>query len=178
MKQSHKRNQAQKTTQIIQTMEKPDTSGNKIAKIVQADNPATIMVQWGNNPPQTARYLDTVDVKKIIGKESIGREVVISLIDNDPTQPMIMGVVANPIEEMVNMEITPENTETSQSKSPAEIVRDDENITITAKNQITLKCGQGSITIQKDGKIVVKGTNLISRSSGLNRIKGGSVGIN
>ncbi len=65
-----------------------------------------------------------------------------------------------------------------EKNEPVNTVVDGKKITLEAENKIVLKCGKGSITIQKDGKIVVKGTNLLSRSSGINRIKGGSVGIN
>ena len=51
-------------------------------------------------------------------------------------------------------------------------------ISIEADDEIQLKCGKGTIIINKQGKIVVRGTNLISRSSGLNKIKGAAVSIN
>ena len=46
------------------------------------------------------------------------------------------------------------------------------------EKEIVLECGEGSITIRKDGKIVIKGTHLLSRAAGVNRIKGGQVNIN
>jgi hypothetical protein len=49
---------------------------------------------------------------------------------------------------------------------------------LEAQEEIVLKCGEGSITLRKDGKIIIKGTHLLSRASGPNRIKGGSVQIN
>ena len=54
---------------------------------------------------------------------------------------------------------------------PAELV-------IEAKHSITLRVGEGSITIREDGKIVIKGTDLVSHAKRLNRIKGGAVQIN
>jgi hypothetical protein len=41
-----------------------------------------------------------------------------------------------------------------------------------------LKCGNASITLTKAGKILVEGTYVSNRSSGVMRIKGGSVQIN
>jgi hypothetical protein len=51
-------------------------------------------------------------------------------------------------------------------------------VAIEAEDEIQLKCGKGTICINKHGKIVVRGTNVLSRSSGTNRIKGASVSIN
>ena len=50
-------------------------------------------------------------------------------------------------------------------------------LVIEARNGLTLKCGSGSITIREDGKILIKGKDLVSHATRMNRIKGGSVQI-
>ena len=49
---------------------------------------------------------------------------------------------------------------------------------LTAERDIVLQCGQASITLRRDGKIEVKGTNVLSASRGPNRIKGASIALN
>lgn len=51
-------------------------------------------------------------------------------------------------------------------------------LVIEAKKNLILKCGEGSITIREDGKILIKGKDLVSHAQRMNRIKGGSVSIN
>lgn len=51
-------------------------------------------------------------------------------------------------------------------------------LVLEAKQSLTLRVGDGSITIREDGKILVKGTDLVSHAKRMNRIKGGSVSIN
>jgi hypothetical protein len=58
---------------------------------------------------------------------------------------------------------------------PAEVP---ESVVIEARTDLTLRCGRGSITMREDGKILIKGTDLVSHAEHLNRIKGGSVAIN
>lgn len=53
-----------------------------------------------------------------------------------------------------------------------------DELVLEAKSCITLKCGDGSITIRDDGKILIKGKDLVSHAKRANRIKGGSVTIN
>lgn len=53
-----------------------------------------------------------------------------------------------------------------------------EELVIEAKKNLTFKCGEGSITLRKDGKILIKGKDLVSRAKRMNRIKGGAVAIN
>jgi hypothetical protein len=47
-----------------------------------------------------------------------------------------------------------------------------------ALDKLVLECGEGSITINKKGHIIIKGTKVVSRSKGVNSIKGASVRIN
>lgn len=51
-------------------------------------------------------------------------------------------------------------------------------LVLEAKQALTLRVGDGSITIREDGKILIKGTDLVSHARRMNRIKGGAVSIN
>jgi hypothetical protein len=53
-----------------------------------------------------------------------------------------------------------------------------DEIVIEAKQQLTLKCGEGSITLRGDGKVLIKGKDLVSHAQRMNRVKGGAVAIN
>ena len=50
--------------------------------------------------------------------------------------------------------------------------------TVEADRQIELRCGKASLTLRRDGKVVVRGTHVVSASSGPNKIKGASVALN
>lgn len=51
------------------------------------------------------------------------------------------------------------------------------DISLEASGSVTLKCGQGSVTLRND-KVLVKGKEVVTRAKGANQIKGGSVSIN
>jgi hypothetical protein len=53
-----------------------------------------------------------------------------------------------------------------------------DELVLQANQQITIRCGDGCITIRHDGKILIKGMDLVSKAARTNRIKGGSVEIN
>jgi hypothetical protein len=55
---------------------------------------------------------------------------------------------------------------------------DDQRLELTAEREIVLRCGKASITLTRAGKILLRGTYLFSRSTGVNKIKGGSVQLN
>lgn len=53
-----------------------------------------------------------------------------------------------------------------------------DEIVLEATKGLTLKVGEGSITLREDGKILIRGRDLVSHARRLNRIRGGSVAIN
>ena len=59
-----------------------------------------------------------------------------------------------------------------------EVDADGERLMVSAKEQLVLRCGKASITLTKEGKVLIQGAYVSSRSSGVNRIKGGSVQLN
>jgi hypothetical protein len=84
--------------------------------------------------------------------------------DGDPRRPIILGFVQSHASQP-----TPQSTEVSV---------DGEQVTLTAEKEVVLRCGHASITLTRAGKILIRGKYVLSRSSGVNRIKGGSVQIN
>jgi hypothetical protein len=67
---------------------------------------------------------------------------------------------------------------TSDAPPHVEVDADGERLTLAVKDQLVLRCGQASITLTAAGKVLIHGTYVSSRSTGVNRIKGGSVQIN
>ncbi len=97
----------------------------------------------------------------------IGRQVVIMFEAKDLTKPIIMGVLREG-----------EGWPLEQRPDQVEVDVDGERMVVSAKDQLVLKCGKASITLTKAGKVIIKGKYVLSRSSGVNRIKGGSVQLN
>jgi hypothetical protein len=97
----------------------------------------------------------------------VGRSVVLMFEDGDPRRPIIMGCLAQ--QEGAAMEAR---------AGQVEVDTDGERLLVTAKEQLVLRCGKATITLTKTGKVLIQGTYVSSRSSGVNRIKGGSVQLN
>jgi len=55
---------------------------------------------------------------------------------------------------------------------------DGKRVRIDGKDEIVLRCGKSSITMRRNGRIVIRGVQVESRAAGRNRIKGGAVLIN
>ena len=55
---------------------------------------------------------------------------------------------------------------------------DGERVVVEGQEEVSLRCGAASITLRRDGRVVVRGAYVETHASGTNRIKGGSVRIN
>lgn len=53
-----------------------------------------------------------------------------------------------------------------------------EHVTIEAGESLTLKCGEASVELRKDGKAMVKGDDVLLRAKGTQRIRAANVAIN
>jgi len=88
----------------------------------------------------------------------VSQDVVLVFEQGDPARPIIMGVLLS----------VPKR----EASGPME------NLVLTASRAITLRCGQSTLTLTRAGKILLRGAYILSRSSGVNRVKGGAVQIN
>ncbi len=105
--------------------------------------------------------------------DSIGQSVVLVFENGDANLPIIMGVIAGqsllPVLLEKSSPIVGEDT-------TAKV--DGERVILEGKKEIVLKCGKASITLTRAGKVLIQGAYVSSRSSGVQRIRGGSVHIN
>ena len=111
-----------------------------------------------------------------IGPEQVDRQVVLAFESGNLDKPIILGVILPP-----ETQKSRERRIEAKPKDIKPIVQatlDGEELVLTAKREIVLRCGKASITLTRAGKIIIRGTYLLSRSSGVNQVKGGSVQIN
>ena len=94
-----------------------------------------------------------------LGAADIGAQVALMFENGDPGRPLVIG-------RLLGAPATPQ------------VQLDDERLELRAEREIVLRCGKASITLTRAGKVIIQGAYLSSRSSGVNRIKGGSVQIN
>jgi hypothetical protein len=85
---------------------------------------------------------------------SVGRLAAVTMMDG---QPLILGLIQPP---------------------PSEVEVDGEKLVLEARREVTLRCGKASITMTADGRVTIRGTQVLSRSDGPNRVQGASVQLN
>lgn len=97
----------------------------------------------------------------------IGSKVVLMFEGGDAGKPIVMGVLREG-----------EGWPLAEQPDQVEVDADGQRLIVSAKEQLVLRCGEASITLTKAGKVLIKGNYVLTRSTGMNRIKGGAVQIN
>ena len=134
-----------------------------------------------------------------ISHQHLGRQVALLFARGDLRSPIIIGLIHSPLFDLLenyamlqpvagvapdddlgdidpfmgNQIVKPEAENLTQA-----VRIDGKRVVIEGKEEIVLSCGESSITLTKAGKILIRGKYLLSRSSGVNRILGGSVQVN
>ena len=136
-------------------------TGVVIGLLVGYKDDQTPLVAFPGNPDENAiPARSTV----MLDDEQIGKEVALLFEGGDPRRPILIGPIQHPVKTREDAAV---------DASTAEI--DGERIVLAAKQEIVLKCGKASITLTKAGKVLIRGAYVLNRSSGVNRIKGGSI---
>lgn len=95
---------------------------------------------------------------------AVGRHVVLLFEDGDPDKPILTAFVQEESEQRVG--------------APDYLKVDGEVIAIEAARELELRCGEASIRLTQDGRVIVKGIQITSEAKGLQRIRGAAVRIN
>jgi Domain of unknown function (DUF6484) len=93
----------------------------------------------------------------------VGRDVLLVFDADRPNSPVVVGCLRDA---------------GSASPTGLTIESDGETIVVSAEKTLKLVCGQASIRLSPAGKVEIRGTYILSRSIGPNKIKGGSVQLN
>ena len=153
-----------------------------IGTLVSIDEQGKPFVEFSGNPSDHS--LKAITTLKLT-QTNIGRQVALLFASGDLQNPVIMGMVRSPLQEMLEnfsqLQVEDEVAIESEQKNDLKINNvqvDGNKIVFDAKEEITLRCGESSIVLTWDGKILIRGKNLLTRSTGVNRILGGSVQLN
>ena len=151
-----------------------EIGGFCVGHIVHISKKGRALVDYAGNPVGPVEARSVIDGASDHDNHSQKNIPVLLVFENgDPMLPIIVGIVR----ETFYLPISLEETDLSV-KPPREAILDGRKVSLDAKEKIVLRCGKSSVTLRKDGKIIVKGTQIVSQASGTNKIKGASIRIN
>jgi hypothetical protein len=160
--------------------------GARMGWLVGANDAGLPLIDFEGNKagPLVARR--TVPLQpELLQSAAASRPSVVLMFENgDPRLPLIVGLEqvrsTTPMLDAMLSEPAPEPaSEAAQPEAPpVEAHVDGKRVTIEGADEVVLKCGEASITLRRNGKLIIKGTYVETHSTGVNRIKGGTVQVN
>ena len=144
-----------------------------VGQLTAIDGQGVAWVDFPGNAlgPLAARWVGAVDAQQV----SAGMAVALAFDQGDRSAPLILGSVRDRLPQ------TPPAAApvpTPASKPARQLDVDGEVVHVHAERTLSLSCGRASIVLREDGKIIIKGGEIVSRASGTHKIKGGLVNIN
>lgn len=162
-----------------------------LGRVVSLGTAGAVNVEFaGSGGVVAARMALPADSGQLLAAVKAGQPVVLVFENGDLALPIITGFIQPPPNETVS-ESHASRAETSDTGVAAEALAtelsaprvievdvDGKRVRIVAQDEIVLECGSASITLRRNGRIVIRGTYVETYSEGTNRIKGGQVRIN
>lgn len=148
-------------------------AGARIGRVLGRGEAGTIRVEFAGGPgPLSARTTIALRDDEVARAAREGRGAVLLFEEGDPARPIVVGLVQSP---------TPQLDAVLEAKLPGapRVARvDGERVDIEGREEVVLRCGKASLTLRRDGLVLVRGVNIRTVASGVQKIRGGKIEIN
>jgi hypothetical protein len=151
----------------------------KVGCLAPGSKPGALVVDFKGNAagPLAARSI-AVPSEAAIREGVLSRQQVVLLFENgDPRLPIIIGLLP-PEPGAVLLGTLLQAPAAPAPAQPTEARVDGKRVVLEGSEEVVLRCGDASVTLHRDGKLVLRGAYIETTAKGLNRIRGGSVKIN
>ncbi|HET6339780.1 MAG TPA: DUF6484 domain-containing protein [Polyangiales bacterium] len=133
----------------------------------------------GAAPAAARTTVPNLSAKEMAAVASSRQEALIVYENEGSERPIVVGLLAPPPAAKPGPTAKVDKAvEPALRSADVDALVDGRRVAFDAREEIVLRCGQASITLRRNGRIVVRGTYVETRARGVNRIKGGSVQIN
>jgi hypothetical protein len=145
-----------------------------------ADAEGRLRVDFEGNRdgPLPARRTISLTPEQLRAAVELRQRAVLLFENGDPRLPLVVGMEQVQSPTPLTDAVLEASLPAPVAQQPVEAHVDGKRVVIEGKDEIVLQCGQASITLRRNGKVIIKGTYVESHASGTQRIKGGSVQIN
>ncbi|RKG99957.1 hypothetical protein D7V97_30920 [Corallococcus sp. CA053C] len=136
----------------------------RVGRIIGTDEQGRPLVDFEGNArgPRVARKVVPLDSGTLRSSIESGRPVELRFEEGDARLPIIIALSPSRAEPPA-----PVTASVDEGSAPLRIIE--------GQDELVLQCGKASITLRRNGKVIIKGTYVETHSEGVNRIKGGSV---
>jgi hypothetical protein len=141
-------------------------------------SPERPCVDYPGNPlgPLGARTTLVLSGDALVQAVTAGQGALLVFENGNPALPILIGLMQTPQATAFGELLA--TARMPGPPTPREARFDGERVVLEADREIVLKCGEASLTLRRDGRVLIRGAYVETHSKGVNRIKGGAVKIN
>lgn len=122
--------------------------------------------------------LEAISVIDLQGIAQLPAKVLVVFEQGELEKPIVTGVIQTSLEASQQPAGSQPTAEDQSLRSKRKLTVGGKTLYIGAEQDIVLECGKSSIRMTRQGKIILKGTDIVSRALRNNKIKGSSINLN
>ncbi|RKH11648.1 hypothetical protein D7V97_10700 [Corallococcus sp. CA053C] len=165
--------------------------GPRVGRLVGVSLEGLPLVQFEGCPgPVLARNFVALDMTQLRVAAGEQRQAVLLFEEGDPARPLLVALeqgsgTPSLLEQLLEDAARPGSSETPAPAEPAPATETrarnsvpEDRVVLGAQRELVLQVGEASITLRRDGTILLRGVRVESRASGLQLIRGGKIELN
>jgi hypothetical protein len=148
------------------------STGATVGSVVGFEHGEVRVTFAGATHPVVARLLAGLDDVALERAAAERAEAVLLFEDGDSTRPLLVGLLRSsaPFLDALLAGPLPEAGRVARI--------DGKRVAIEAKEEVVLQCGKASLTLRRDGRVLLRGVNVITQADRVHKIRGGKVQVN
>ena len=122
--------------------------------------------------PLLARVSAALDGMALQEAATTGQDALLLFEGGDARKPVLLSLLHSRTP-MVDLLL-----QSADKRLPEHVRVDGQRVSIEGKEEVVLRCGKASLTLRKDGKVLLRGVNVVSQADQVHKVRGGKVQIN
>ena len=135
-----------------------------VGNVARVDGQGAVYVEFrGSLGRPTRALIASTAFSELASRASVlGQRVLLNFDGGDPRAPVVVAVVCDTLE----------------SAMPVERLLRAPRVKVVAEEHLELSCGKSSMRLDREGRLVLRAEDVVSRGVRSNKVKGGAVSIN
>jgi hypothetical protein len=160
-----------KKADVVRLEPRERIDGPRVGRVVSF-HAGEAKVEVEGSRPVVARLSASLDDAALERAAREKQEALLLFEEGDPARPIIVSLLRS---------ATPHLDAVLAAPLPAaeKVARvDGKRVEIEGREEVVLRCGKASITLRRDGKVVVRGVDVVTQAEAVQKLRGKKVEIN
>ena len=162
-----------KKADVVRLEQAPAIEGARVGRVVAVSaGGVTVDFDGNRGGPVAARVSASIDDAALERAARERQEALLLFEAGDPARPVVLALLRSrtPLIDAVLAGPLPPGEKVARV--------DGQRVEIEGHEEVVLRCGKASLTLRRDGKVVLRGVNVVSQAEQVHKVRGGKVQIN